>query len=73
MNEINMVEVRGGIAEVTSGDVLVIDWDNEMDYDTAASIISELLNSDLDGPSQMHYISMVIEEFNKFCEARGVK
>lgn len=70
MSEFNMVEVRGGIAECTKGDVLVIDWDNEMDYDTAHDIISNLLESDLDGPEQMRYIGMVLEEFDKFLKSR---
>jgi hypothetical protein len=65
-SELNIVEVSGGVAEVTQGDALIIDWDNSMDYDTAASIIIELLGSDLDGPVQMSYIGKIVVEFEKF-------
>jgi len=61
-----LVEVRGGIADVThgDGDVIVIDWDNEIDYERAYALINELLMSSLDGPTQIAYIKDVCDRFN---------
>ena len=43
-----------------------LDKGNVAQYDKAVSLISELINSSLDGPEQMRYISMVIEQFDKY-------
>ena len=52
-DETNVVEIRGGVADVTSGDVFVIDWDNDIDYDLANFLISTILVTCWDGPTQM--------------------
>jgi hypothetical protein len=67
MTNTAIVEVRGGIATVTSGEAIVIDWDNGMDYDTACIVIDEIFHSDLDGPAQMRFIADIAKVFLDGC------
>lgn len=69
-----IVEIRGGIADVTHGghNTLVIDWDDEMDFDRAHNLVSLILDSSLDGPTIFFYIREITEKFEEFCKDREV-
>lgn len=58
-----IVEVKGGVADITSGDAILIDWDNGIDYDTAVNTINQILESSMDGPAQMKFIVEIAQGF----------
>jgi len=65
-----IVTVSGGIAEVQGSafaDVTIIDFDsedvNDWDYDKVSAFITEVLDSDMDGPEQMALISRICHKF----------
>jgi len=65
-----IIEIEDGDYEV-SGDrsiePIILNWDsNDWDFDTTHQNISELLESDLDGPTMFSLIKRCIEKFEVF-------
>lgn len=68
MTENILITMRSGIAEVHGApeanvEVLDLDKDTEIDYDTAHHYVSTILASDLSGPEQFRLIEEVTERF----------
>ena len=64
-----IIQVEGGTAAAADpvhDDVYIIDWDklkeDYIDYDTAATIIQEVMASSLDGPQQFEIIKRVVDK-----------
>jgi hypothetical protein len=67
-----IIEIEGGIPSIAGPDqaeIAFIDWDmdpDNWDYDTCYNLISEVMGSSLDGPTQFRIMARIIDRGLQF-------